>query len=468
MHESPLAPGEPLPSDPIEDDRSFPEPEPEPGTDEPLRAKRPFWLLPFLGRVPLGLEQKHVSLIGVVSLALFFENYDLSMLTAALKQIRETYDLSQSEISSLVAYVRLGAIPAFLALPLADRLGRRRVYLWALAGMSVGTFLTAFARTPIEFVVLQTLTRFFVVASIASAVVIVAEELPARHRGWGIGMLGAIGSLGYGLGAILYAFVDSLPHGWRSLYVVGIMPVLLLPWFSRRVPETRRFLEMKAAGPKALGGWAQPMIDMVVAYPGRSLAVGALSLLVAAGNAPAFGLLSDFVQTTRGWLPSGYSLMALVAGAFGIVGNTAMGWAADRWGRRPVGLVAFGLFPVIVYAVYFGPGQALPVFWIPMVFVLTGGSVLMRMVTTELFPTQSRNTAMGWGTLMETLGASLGYALVGVVAIGAESIAPGVMIVSLLTALGGIVIWKFPETAQLELETTSGDATEGASESAVR
>lgn len=92
----------------------------------------------------------------------------------------------------------------------------------------------------------------------------------------------------------------------------------------------------------------------------------------------------------------------------------------------------------------------------------------MRMVTTELFPTQSRNTAMGWGTLMETLGASLGYALVGVVAIGAESIAPGVMIVSLLTALGGIVIWKFPETAQLELETTSGDATEGASESAVR
>jgi predicted MFS family arabinose efflux permease len=218
---------------------------------------------------------------------------------------------------------------------------------------------------------------------------------------------------------------------------------------------------MKESGREALGGWARPMLDMVTEYPGRSLAVGSLCLLVAAGFSPAFGLLSDFVQTSRGWQPSSYSLMALVAGMFGIVGNTAMGWAADRWGRRPVGLVGFGVFPLIVWAVYFGPGRALPAFWIPMVFVLTGGSVLIRMVTTELFPTRSRNTAMGWSTLMETLGASLGYALVGVAAVGASSIAPAVLIVSILTALGAIVIWNFPETAQLELEATS--EIEGAS-----
>jgi MFS family permease len=439
------------------------DPENDGTTVEPIRAKRPWWFPHFLGRVPLGLTEKHLSLVGVVSLALFFENYDLSMLTAALKQIRETFDLGQSEMASLVAYVRLGAIPAFLALPLADRLGRRRVYLWALVGMSVGTFLTAFSRTPLEFVAIQTLTRVFVVASIASAVVIIAEELPAKHRGWGIGMLGAIGSFGYGLGAILYGFVDSLPFGWRSLYIVGIVPILFLPMLQRRVPETQRFLDMKQSGEGALGGWARPMIDLIVQFPGRSLAVGALSLLVAAGMSPAFGLLSDFVQTSRGWRPSSYSLMALIAGSFGIVGNTAMGWAADRWGRRPVGMVAFGFFPLVVTAVYFGPGKALPAFWIPMVFLLTGGNVMMRMVTTEMFPTRSRNTAMGWGTLMETLGASLGYALVGVAAAGAATLAPAVVAVSALTILGAVVIWNFPETAQLELEATSGNVSEGAS-----
>ena len=98
-----------------------------------VRPKRPIWLPHFLGPLPLGLEQKYVSLVGVVSLALLFESYDLSMLSAALKQIRESFGLGQSEMSSLVAYIRLGAIPAFLVLPLADRLGRRRVYLWSIA-----------------------------------------------------------------------------------------------------------------------------------------------------------------------------------------------------------------------------------------------------------------------------------------------------------------------------------------------
>jgi len=422
---------------------------------ELVRPKRPWWLPHFLGPLPLGLEQRYVSLVGVISLVLFFESYDLSMLSAALKQIREGFGLDSSQMSSLVGYARLGAIPAFLVLPLADRLGRRRVCLWSIGGMSIGTFLTAFVGSPLEFVVVQTITRVFVVASIASAVVIIAEELPAEHRGWGVGVLGAVGSFGYGLGAILYAFVDDLPYGWRSLYIVGIVPLLLLPFLSRRVPETRRFLEIKEAGETAKGGWAQPMIDLVVAYPGRSAAIGLMALVVTAGSSPAFGLLSDFVQTTHGWKPSSYSLMAVVAGGVGVVGNTAMGRAADRWGRRPVGLFVFGLFPVVVTGTYFASSQLVPLIWVPMIFLLTGGGVLMRMVTTELFPTSSRNTAMGWETLMETLGAFVGFALVGIVAGGAESIAPAIAIVRALTALGAIVIWRFPETAQQELEITS-------------
>jgi len=191
--------------------------------------------------------------------------------------------------------------------------------------------------------------------------------------------------------------------------------------------------------------------------------VGLMAFVVAAGMSPAFGLLSDFVQTSHGWKPSSYSLMALVAGSFGIVGNTAMGWAADRWGRRPIGVCVFSIFPLLALALYFGPGMSIPLFWVPMVFMLTGGNVLMRMVTTELFPTASRNTAMGWETLMETVGAAAGYALVGIVAAGAASIAPAVAIVSALTVLGAVVVWTFPETARRELESTSEDATVGAS-----
>jgi MFS family permease len=426
-------------------------------TTEPVRAKRPWWLPHFLGRVPIGLDARYVSLVGVVALAGLFENYDLSVLSAALKQIRESFDLDQSEMTSMLAWVRLGAIPAFLILPLADRVGRRPVFLAAVIGMSLSTVASGFAQTPLQFLLAQTISRTFVVAIIATAVVIIAEELPAEHRGWGIGMLGAIGAFGYGLGALLYAFVDSLPFGWRSLYMVGGLPLLFMPMLRRRIPETRRFIRMRreqeaGATPP---GFLQPMLELLGEYPARSFAVAAMALSFAIGAGPAFGLLSDFVQTTHEWSPGSYSLMAIAAGAVGIIGNPAMGWAADRSGRRPIAMIAFGLFPIVALAIYFGPGAGIPAFWIPFVFILTGSNVLMRIISSELFPTSSRNTALGWETLCETLGGAIGFALVGSFTAANASIAPAVVAVSALTILGVIVVWMLPETAGLELEATS-------------
>lgn len=425
--------------------------------DEPVRAKRPWWLPHFLGRVPVGLEARYVSLVGVVALAGFFESYDLSVLSAALKQIRESFELSQADMTFLLAWVRLGAFPAFLVLPLADRLGRRRVYLASILGMSLATVASGFAQTAIQFIAIQTIARTFVVATIATATVIIAEELPAKHRGWGIGMLGAIGAFGYGLGALLYAFVDWLPYGWRALYVVGGLPLFFLPMLSRRVSETKRFEDARADANHATGiaGFIDPLISMFKKFPGRSAAIAAMGFSVSLGVGPAFGLLSDFVQTTHGWKPSSYSLMAIVAGIAGVIGNPAMGWAADRVGRRPVSMVAFGLFPFIAFALYFGPSAGVALVWMPFVFILTGGTVVMRTVTSELFPTSNRNTAMGFMTLCETFGAAAGFALVGLYTTGNASIAPAAVAMSTFTFVTVFVYWLLPETAGRELEETS-------------
>lgn len=425
----------------------------------------------------------HIALVGVVSFAALFENYDISMLSAALKQIRETFGLGQAEMSSMLAWVRIGAIPAFFILPLADRIGRRRVFLAAIVGMSIGTVLSAFAQTPLQFIAAQTLTRPFIVASIVTAVVIVAEELPAEHRGWGIGMLGAIGSFGFGLGALLYAFVDYIPFGWRSLYIVGGTPLLLFGFFRRTIPETRRFREHqeerqeereegRAEEPESrsiLSAAITPLVELFRLYPGRALAVTLMALVFAAGSSPAFGLLSDFVQTEHGWQPSSYSLVILISGIAGAIGNPLMGWAADRLGRRPVAMAAFGLLPMTVFGIYYGPGWAIPFLSIPFLFLLTGGNVLMRVVASELFPTSTRNSAMGLETVNETIGAAIGYAVVGALALsvggfsfgsslgvaGSESMGPAIFLVSLVTVAGVLVFWKLPETAGRELEETS-------------
>src|SRR4029453_5299233 len=208
---------------------------------EPRRNRQPWWIPPFLGRVPTEITPDQLRLLGVVALALFFENYDLSMLGSALKFIREDFGLAQSEGGRLQALVRLGALPVLFVIPFVDRLGRRRVFLAALVGMSVGTFATAFAQNAAQFVAAQMLSRTFLLTASATAFVIVTEELPAARRGWGVGMLGALGSCGFGLGALLFAAIEHLPFGWRFLYGVGIAPLLFLPWFRREVHETGRF-----------------------------------------------------------------------------------------------------------------------------------------------------------------------------------------------------------------------------------
>lgn len=213
----------------------------DPAASPRFYVVRPRWLPYLIGPVP-KVEERHVSLLLAVSLALLFEEYDLAMLTAALPQIAATLAMPEADFGFYLGMIRLGAIPAVMLIPYADRIGRRRVFLISLAGTAMATALTAFTQTPGQFVLCQMLTRTFFVTGSAIAFVFIAEEFPAEHRGWGVGMLGALGSTGHGIAMGLFSQIDNLPYGWRSLYLIGVVPLLLLPYFRKRIPETERFV----------------------------------------------------------------------------------------------------------------------------------------------------------------------------------------------------------------------------------
>jgi MFS family permease len=422
-------------------------------------VKRPWWIPLFLGPIP-PIGEPQLRLLGLVALALFFESYDLSMGTSALKHIADSLGITDAELGRTLGTIRLGAIPAFLLAPFADRIGRRRVFLACVIAASLTTFATAFVQSTAQFVGVQMLTRTALVLGAVVAIVIVAEEFPAEHRGWALGMLGALSACGHGLGAALFAAIDRLPYGWRTLYAIGVLPILFWGRFRRGIPETSRF-QHHAAAHRAHGAvhtWAGPLVALARTHPGRVAAMAAVAALLGVGEVAAFQFTSYFAISAHGWTPAQYSSMVLLGGGVGIVGNVAAGRLGDRIGRRRVGAGFLTVLPFFAILFYNGPSWALPIGFAGFVFCATAGEVIVRALSTELFPTSHRGTSTGWAQLLQTLGWAGGLMLIS----GAQNIHEIARYTSLLvplTIVAAVLLFALPETHRRELEALSHEET---------
>lgn len=435
--------------------------DPEPKPTRPSRSvwQNPWWIPHFLGKVPDDVEPQHLRLLGAIALALFFEEYDLAMLTAALPYIAADLAIAEIDFGFYLGIIRMGALPALVVIPFADRIGRRRVFLLSLVVTGLTTFLTGLSQSAEQFVALQMLTRTFFVAGSAVAFVMITEEYPAEHRGWGIGMLGALGACGHGLAMGLYSVSGQLPYGWRALYFVGILPVLFLPLLRRRIPETARFSAHAARAADAGGdrsGWSGPLRELAATHPARVAGIALVGFLPSVGLISAFQFTGYFTQTVHGWSRGEYAAMVVLAGGLGIVGNVVAGRLGDRFGRRRVGMLLLGSFPFFTAGFYNGPAWSVPVAWIGLVFASSGGRVILRALATELFPTSQRASASGLFAILDTLGASAGLFLLYFGSSEAGDFIGMTTILAFTVLVGSSVLVFFPETRRRELEAISG------------
>lgn len=418
-------------------------------------------LAPFFGPTP-ALTPAAVRTLLLVSLGLFFENYDIGLVNAALPQIAEGLAIPLEDTGFYLSLIRLGGVGAFFLIPFADRIGRRRTFLICLAGMSLGTFATALSQTPLQFAVFQMATRAFLLAAVALSVVILVEELPAAHRGGGIALMSLLGGSGFALGAGLYAAVEILPFGWRFLYVVGVLPIFLLPFFRRALTETRRFEAARVAregGTDVVpGGWLAPVRELVRTHPGRAAAVGLAGLLGAMGVVAFFQYTSWFVQEFHGWPPGYYALLLIGGGVIGVFGNVVGGRGSDHFGRRGVAFVTWALLPFSVLLFFRGPPHTLVLAWGLVALSSSAADIVLRAVASEIFPTSHRATAGGWLILVQTLGHALGLLLVGLLSHSADDIPHVIAGLSFFCLGAAFAFVRFlPETRRIELEVITGE-----------
>jgi putative MFS transporter len=359
--------------------------------------------------------------------------------------------------------VRLGSLPAFAVLLLADRLGRRRLLLVTIVGYTCFTAATALAPGFAALIVFQLLARMFVTAEWLLAVVVIIEEFRPDNRGLGIGLLGTLAALGYGLAMILFGLIEHLPFGWRGLYALGVLPLLVIAFFRRRLPETRRFQESRdvetgAAASALPAGWLDPLRGLVARAPRRLAAVVAVQFFWSFSNAPVDFFLPKFFQEAHGWTPAHFATVAVLGGALGLCGQPLGGWLSDRRGRRPA-LVAFSLLePLTAVALYSVLGPAAMGLYVGWVFCAVGNDAVGRTAAQEVFPTSARATAAGLTAAAGTLGGMLGLAGEGALfgVFGSHWLPVRLLAVTGLIATL-VVAYAYPETSGRSLEEIAAE-----------
>jgi len=214
--------------------------------------------------VPLGealddapMSKKHRAFWLLAALGILLDGYDFFVIGIVNPLIKEQYDLSATMVGLVSAAAIVGSIfgAGFLG-PLADKIGRRRIFkidLWLFVG---GSIACAFAPS----VELLILFRFIVGIAIGLdypiAASFLSEVLPKKARGrWLVGAF-SLQSVGILLAAVVGLLIlvavynqaagsassSQVDLAWRIMLGFGAIPALVIIWLRRKVPESPRWL----------------------------------------------------------------------------------------------------------------------------------------------------------------------------------------------------------------------------------
>ncbi|MCO4773114.1 MAG: MFS transporter [Deltaproteobacteria bacterium] len=410
------------------------------------------------------LSGYQIKLFVFLSVATLFEGYDFFALAQVLDNIQVEFSLSKFEVTALTAFINAGTILAYLLVRKADRWGRKRVLTITILGYTLFTLLSGLSTTVWAFAITQFIARMFLIAEWATAMVYAAEEFPADRRGMVIGVLQAFSSLG----AIVCAGVvpmllklsfdwggETINPGWRSVYFVGVVPLLILAFARRNLKETTRFLEQKgktAERPSFFAIWSGP-------YRRRVLELGAIWFVTYACTQNAVHFWKIFAKQDADWTDVEVAKALTIAAVVSLPLIFLSGKMLDVIGRRWGALI---IYTSLIAGLLLAYNPDLPRLWLGLgltvaVFGVTAVLSVLNAFTSELFPTELRGDAFAWtNNIIGRIGYVLSPLLIGVLAERLDSWGGAIRPTVIFPAIAMVLIWwLLPETKGKELEETA-------------
>jgi MFS transporter, putative metabolite:H+ symporter len=207
-----------------------------------------------LDRMPI--TRLHVIVVVCVGLGIFFDTYEVLLAGTLSTTLEKQFLLTENSVKVVLASAFVGQfLGAILLGRVADRFGRRRMFLVNLAVYSVFSLVGGLAPNVWLLIVARFLVGVGLGAELALADTYLSDLMPARARGRLISYAYTIGFLGVPAAGFLARWLVPLSPlgvaGWRWLFFIGALGALFVWALRLFLPESPRWLESVGQGEAA-------------------------------------------------------------------------------------------------------------------------------------------------------------------------------------------------------------------------
>ena len=379
----------------------------------------------------------HLGLLLWSFFIISFDGYDLVVYGTVVPTLIEKWHLSPVEAGAIGTYGLFGMMfGAILFGTLADRIGRKSVISITLIMFSLFTFLCGFANTPTVFSTLRFFAGLGLGGIMPNVIALLTDYAPKTMRS----MVVSIVLCGYSVGGILAPLLGILlmPNfGWQSIFWFAGLPLLLLPFIHKQLPETASYLIRKGKKEKLLSTLVRLNPELSFNQNDEFVEIKSKE-----SDFPVIGLFKNkrvlstlmfwtaffscllMVYGLNTWLPklmieAGYGLnsslaflIALQGGA--IIGTLIIGRLCDKYGSKRMLVPMYASGAVALTILGFGGNSFLIYLLVAIAGAATiGAQNIVQAYVSQYYPPYVRSTALGMASGIGRIGGMLGPLLGG-------------------------------------------------------
>jgi len=350
------------------------------------------------------------TLFALLMSATIFEGYDITIFHLCTPDIAHTFAMKDPAVGMMASIVRIGGMMSFFFVVLADRYGRKPILSITVLGYTLFTLATALSSGVASFTAFQSAAQVFLAAEFGVAVTMISEEFPDRSRGRAIAALHMIAILGVTAAGLVYGAMSGSRWGWRGMYALGLVPLVLIAFLRRGMRETARFAALEQARassgearPPFWGGIAASLAQFAGPYRSRLLVVAALWNSIGLIGGPTITYFTLYARRDHAWTSDEVGTAIILAYLAGTIGSMASGFLMDRVGRRSTAAAAYLLSAVGMFVLFRSDGDAaILVAEVATMFAYQAARTATSALSTELFPTEIRAT--GYSLTVQVIG----------------------------------------------------------------